>query len=117
VDAAIQFLYRFRMDFNHSHNYVQALHHTYRSMGQSIVVSTLILVMGFAAAFFASFKPTVYFGLLTSLTIFLAMICCLLVLPMFLVILKPFGKQRLFLWKKHPDDAHGGAHLPHAGHH
>jgi hydrophobe/amphiphile efflux-3 (HAE3) family protein len=117
VDAAIQFLYRFRFDFNHSRHYVQALHHTYRSMGQSIVVSTLILVMGFAASFFASFKPTVYFGLLTSLTIFLAMICCLLVLPMFLVILKPFGKQRLFLWKKHSEEGHGHSHATAESHH
>lgn len=98
VDAAIQFLYRFRLEFEHHRHYLQALHHTYRSMGQSIVVSTLILVMGFASSAFASFKPTMHFGLLTSLTIFLAMICCLLVLPVFLVILKPFGKQRLFVW-------------------
>ncbi len=103
VDAAIQFLYRFRQEFHHNHHYIQALHHTYRSMGQSVVVSTLILVMGFASSAFASFKPTLHFGLLTSLTIFLAMLFCLLVLPMVLVIIKPFGKQRLFARKSHED--------------
>ncbi|MBU9889015.1 MAG: MMPL family transporter [Candidatus Omnitrophica bacterium] len=96
VDASIQFLYRFRKEFEHRSHYIQSLHHTYRNMGQSMVVSTLILVLGFASSVFASFRITVHFGVLTSLTIFFALICSLLVLPVFLVMVKPFGPQRLF---------------------
>ncbi len=114
VDAAIQFLYRFKMEFNHGHHYVQALHHTYRSMGQSVIISTLILMMGFASSVFASFKPTAHFGALTSLTIFLAMLSCLLALPMFLVMLKPFGKERLFLKKS--AEEHTTEHPEASGH-
>lgn len=96
VDASIQFLYRFRLEFMKRHHYLQALHHTYRNMGHSMVVSTMILVVGFASSVFAGFRPTVHFGLLTSLTIFFALICTLIVLPVCLVIFKPFGRQRLF---------------------
>lgn len=96
VDASIQFLYRFRKEFEYRSHYIQSLHHTYRNMGQSMVVSTAILCIGFASSVFASFRITVHFGLLTSLTIFLALLCSLLVLPVFLVMLKPFGPQRLF---------------------
>lgn len=96
VDASIQFLYRFRKEFQHRSHYVQSLHHTYRNMGQSMVVSTLILCMGFASSVCASFRITVHFGVLTSLTIFLALICSLLVMPAILVMMKPFGPQRLF---------------------
>ena len=97
VDASIQFLYRFRFEFQHRGHYLQALHHTYRNVGQAMVVSTLILVFGFASSVFASFKPTVYFGLLTSLTVFFALICTIVLLPVVLVILKPFGKPAVFI--------------------
>jgi uncharacterized protein len=65
-------------------------------MGQSMVVSTLILCMGFASSVCANFRITVHFGVLTSLTIFLALICSLLVMPAILIMMKPFGPQRLF---------------------
>ena len=96
VDASIQFLYRFRKEFQHRSHYIQSLHHTYRNMGQSMVVSTMILVVGFASSVCASFRITVHFGVLTSLTIFLALICSLLVMPALLIMMKPFGPQRLF---------------------
>ncbi len=104
VDASIQFLYRFRKEFQHRSHYIQSLHHTYRNMGQSMVVSTLILCMGFAASVCASFRITVHFGVLTSLTIFLALICSLLVMPAILIMMKPFGPQRLFKRKVPEND-------------
>lgn len=96
VDASIQFIYRFRKEFQYRFHYLQSLHHTYRNIGQSMVLSTVILCLGFASSVFASFRITVHFGVLTSLTIFLALLCSLLVLPVFLTWLKPFGPQRLF---------------------
>ncbi len=96
VDASVHFLYRFRFEFDHRHHYLQALHHTYRNVGQALVVATLILVFGFASSVFASFRPTIYFGLLTSLTIFFALVCTLVLLPLILILLKPFGKAPLF---------------------
>lgn len=96
VDASIQFLYRFRLEFNHRHHYLQSLHHTCRNMGQSMFVSTMILVIGFSSSIFASFRPTIHFGTLTGLTIFLAFVCTVIVLPVCILIVKPFGRQRLF---------------------
>ena len=96
VDSSIYFLHRFRYEFLHRHHYLQALHHTYRQVGQALVVSTFILVCGFASSVFASFRPTVHFGLLTSCAIFFALVCTLLVLPVALVLLKAFGPVRLF---------------------
>lgn len=99
VDASIHFLYRFRHEFKQRRHYMAALHHTFRNVGQALTVSALILGTGFAASVLASFKPTVYFGILTSLTILLALFCTLVVLPVCLVILKPFGPHRLFSQK------------------
>lgn len=96
VDASIHFLHRFRHEFHKRHHYLQALHHTYRNVGQALVVATMILVVGFASSIFAELRPTIHFGILTSLTIFLALIFTLLALPLCLVMMKPFGPQRLF---------------------
>jgi hypothetical protein len=112
VDASIQFLYRFRKEFQQRSHYIQSLHHTYRNMGQSMVVSTLILVMGFASSVCASFRITVHFGVLTSLTIFLALICSLLVMPALLIMIKPFGPQRLFKRKVSEKDPLYSSQVP-----
>lgn len=96
VDASIHFLHRFRHEFERRGHYLQALHHTFRNVGMSLVVSTVILTVGFASSVFASFKPTIYLGVFTSLTIFFALICTLVILPVCLIILKPFGPQKSF---------------------
>lgn len=96
VDASIHFLHRFKYEFSKRHHYVQSLHYTFLHVGQALTVSTLILVTGFGSSIFASFKPTVHFGVLTSLTVLFALVCTLVILPVCLVALKPFGKERLF---------------------
>jgi len=100
VDASIHFLHRFRHEFRRRRHYIQALHHTLRNVGQALMTSTLILVAGFASGAFASFRPTIHFGILTSLTIFLALICTLVILPVCLVVVKPFGEHHLFARSK-----------------
>lgn len=104
VDSSIHFLHRFRMEFDRRHHYLQALHHTYRHTGQALVVSTMILVIGFSTSIFAGFRPTVQFGVLTGLTIFLSMICTLLALPVWVVMTRPFGPQKLFRTQKEAPD-------------
>lgn len=96
VDSSIHFLHRFKHEFRRREYYLQALHHTYRNVGQALCVSTLILIVGFCTSIFAGFRPTVQFGLLTSLTIFIALVCTLLILPVCIVQLRPFGRQKAF---------------------
>ncbi|MDP3919671.1 MAG: MMPL family transporter [Candidatus Omnitrophota bacterium] len=96
VDASIHFLHRFKLEFQKRQHYLQALHHTYRNVGQAMVVSTSILVVGFASSVFAAFRPTIHFGVLTGLTIFFALICTLLILPVCVVMTRPFGEPRVF---------------------
>ena len=96
VDASIHFLYRFRREFNLRHNYLQAIHHTLRRMGLSLVISSTILCTGFSTSAFAGFQPTQYLGLLTALTIFFSLICTLLVIPSILILFKPLGPEKTF---------------------
>lgn len=94
VDASIHFLYRFRYEFRRRRSYLTALRETYKNVGEALFVATMILVSGFASSVFASFRPTLYFGVLTSLVILFALLCTLILLPAVLVFLKPFGPAR-----------------------
>jgi len=96
VDASIHFLHRFKLEFTRRRHYLQALHHTFRNVGMSLIISTVILTAGFASSIFASFRPTVYLGVFTALTIFFALIFTLVILPVCLVMMRPFGPQSTF---------------------
>ena len=91
VDASIQFIYRFWSSTTGSITFSLASA-PYRGAVDGALDPDPCL--GFAASVCAV-SITVHFGVLTSLTIFLALPCSLLVLPIFLVMLKPFGPQRL----------------------
>lgn len=96
VDASIFFLHHFKHEFKHRYHYVQALHHTYRGVGYPLLVSSSILIVGFASSAFASFRPTILFGVLTSVALFFSVISALLILPALLTIFQPLGRQKLF---------------------
>lgn len=96
IDASIYFMHRFRLEYQRRHNYLEALHYTLQSVGLSLVISTSILSIGFCSSLFASFKPTVYLGIFTALSMVFSVICTLVVLPMILIFTKPFGRQKAF---------------------
>jgi predicted RND superfamily exporter protein len=65
---------------------VAAVHHTSTGIGSALVMNNLVLVLGFWVGCFGSFKPTIYFSLLSGMTMINAMICDLFVTPACLVL-------------------------------
>jgi predicted RND superfamily exporter protein len=59
---------------------------TTTATGRALVISSCVLALGFWSGCFGSFKPTIYFSLLTGLTMFSALVNDLLVLPACLVL-------------------------------
>ncbi len=55
-------------------------------VGRALVISTIVLALGFWTGCFGSFKPTIYFSFLVGGTLCGALICDLLVLPASLVL-------------------------------
>ena len=60
---------------------VQAIRRTTREIGPALLVNNLVLALGFWVGCFGSFKPTIYFSLLSGVTIISALLCDLLVTP------------------------------------
>lgn len=79
VDDTIHFLAAFRRNYRGSGD--EAIRETLRSTGLSLCATTLALSLGFWVAVFGSFQPTVYFALLSGITMWLALAFDLVVLP------------------------------------
>ena len=79
VDDAIHYLARFRSEF--TGDLEGAVDRTTRITGQVLTVTTVVLTLGFWVGTLSSFKPTVYFSLLSGLTMVTALICTITLLP------------------------------------
>ncbi len=58
-------------------------------VGRALLISTVVLALGFWTGCFGSFKPTIYFSFLVGGTLCGALLCDLLVLPASLVLWAP----------------------------
>jgi predicted RND superfamily exporter protein len=72
-----------------------AIGQTTRDVGPPLFVNNVVLVLGFWIGCFGSFKPTIYFSLLSGVTMITALVCDLFVTPASLVVLDPARRRRL----------------------
>lgn len=89
VDDTVQFLYRFRAEFDVDQDHEAAVRRTVGSVGRSLAVTTLVLALGFSVLGLANVKSVIYFGLLISLAMVFALLMDLLVLPALILLVRP----------------------------
>ncbi|MDA0944473.1 MAG: MMPL family transporter [bacterium] len=94
VDDTIHYMYRFRINYHESGSYSDAVQRTHRTVGAVIVYTSVVIIIGFSVMVFSTFMPSVYFGLLTSLAMGMALVLTLTLLPQLLVVFRPFGPAR-----------------------
>ncbi|WP_439510780.1 efflux RND transporter permease subunit [Marinimicrobium koreense] len=93
VDHAIHYLYRFRNEFSQRKNYVDSMHASHGSIGRAMYYTAVIIIVGFSILALSEFIPSIYFGLLTALAMFAAILGSLTLLPKLILMTKPFGKE------------------------
>lgn len=81
VDNTIHFLAKFRLYRGEGVDRDAAVRRTLRETGRAILFTSLVLTSGFLVFTLSSFGGTVNMGALTALTLFVAMIANLLLLP------------------------------------
>jgi predicted RND superfamily exporter protein len=86
VDSSIHYLTAFLRLREQGQSLHEALHAVHQTVGRAIVFSTLALIVGFSALALSQFVPTIYFGVLVSLTMFGGLLGNLVVLPLLLVL-------------------------------
>ncbi len=93
VDDTIHYIHRFRKEIRFDQNYIQTLYRCHGSIGYAMFYTSVTIIIGFSILVLSNFIPSIYFGLLTGLAMFIALIAALTLLPQLLVVFKPFGLE------------------------
>lgn len=84
VDATIHYLARYQREYRGDCR--EAVLRTTTETGRALTVAALVLFFGFSVGGLSSFLPTIYFSVLTGVTMLGAVVCDLLFLPASLVL-------------------------------
>ncbi len=90
VDNSIHYIYRFREEFSQTHDYVKTMHYCHANIGKAVFYTAITIIIGFSILVLSNFIPTIYFGLLTALAMFIALFAALTLLPKLILFWKPF---------------------------
>ena len=91
VDNSIHYIYRFREELPRQNNdYLKTLHYCHANIGRAVYYTALTIIVGFSILVLSNFIPTIYFGLLTALAMFIALLAALTLLPRLILWWKPF---------------------------
>lgn len=93
VDDTIHYIHRFIQEFKVDNNYIKSVHRSHESIGYAMYYTSLTIIIGFSILVLSNFVPSIYFGLLTGLAMFIALITALTLLPQLIVVFKPFGPE------------------------
>ena len=95
VDDTIHYIHRFKKEFAIDGNYIKAMYRSHESIGYAMYYTSITIIIGFSILVTSNFIPSIYFGILTGLAMFIALIASLTLLPQLIILLKPFGKSRV----------------------
>lgn len=84
VDDTIHFLSHLKLLLGQGHNMEDAIHKTTLTTGKALIVTTLVLLSGFLLSTFSSFMATFYIGFFATITLTIALITDLFLLPILL---------------------------------
>jgi predicted RND superfamily exporter protein len=92
VDDTIHYVHRYRESAG---NATDAVRDSMLSVGYAMVYTTLIIVIGFSSLIFSEFVPSILFGVLTGITMLVALLMDLTILPVLLQrFIKPSAAQK-----------------------
>jgi len=88
--AGIYYINRFKSEFAIHKDYKKTIIACHETVGKSIVIAALTIIFGFSILVLSNFNPTINFGILIGIAIFAALILSLTIMPLLLLITKPF---------------------------
>ncbi|MFQ5666247.1 MAG: RND family transporter [Candidatus Binatia bacterium] len=86
VDDTIHYLSAYRADLRRAATREAAIRNTVRTVGRPILITSVALSAGFLIVCLSNFQPIRYFGILASMTMAVALIADLLLLPALLLV-------------------------------
>ncbi|MBT3979728.1 MAG: MMPL family transporter [Bacteriovoracaceae bacterium] len=90
VDDTIHFLNAYTKSRNSGQSVRDSLAHLFQFTGPALVITTVILVLGFGIFVIGDFMPNVHFGALTAIGLSMALLIDLIFLPALLITMERF---------------------------
>lgn len=94
LNNTVYYYLRFKIELEKDWDYVAAMYRSHGSIGNPMYYCSGVSVVGFFVLITSNFVPTVIFGLLTIVTIFVAIVADLLLSPLLVIAFKPFGTKK-----------------------
>jgi predicted RND superfamily exporter protein len=93
VDDAIHLVTRYRHEFRRCGDYRQALRASMAEVGRALVITSVVLVLGFLTFQFSEMDSQLAFGALLAGTIFAALVANFFLMPALVMTFEPFGPE------------------------
>lgn len=93
VDNSIHYIYRFREEFAQRNDYLATMHYCHANIGKAVFYTAITIILGFSILVFSNFIPTIYFGALTALAMFIALLAALTLLPRLILLWRPIATK------------------------
>ena len=93
VDNTIHYVHRFLKEYEQEQNYDLAIKNSHATIGRAMFYTSLTIVLGFMILVSSNFNPSVFFGIFTSFSMIVAILAALMLLPVLIRHLKPFGRN------------------------
>ncbi len=87
VDDTIHFMHNYQKYYQQTGSPQLAVQHTLDTTGRAMLMTTLILSIGFGVCVFSPMAPMSNFGILTALTLIMALLADLLIAPAIMILL------------------------------
>jgi len=94
VDDSLHFLFRFWQERKKSSNIKEVISNTIETTGLAMLTSTIVLVSGFLVITVSTFIPTAQFGIISAITLTVALLIDITLLPT-LLILFPMEEKKI----------------------
>jgi len=95
VDDTIHYIHRFEKEIRVDKDYIKAMHRCHVSIGHAMYYTSLTIIIGFSILSLSNFIPSIIFGVMTGLAMLIALISALTLLPVLILLIKPFGNGKI----------------------
>ncbi len=89
VDYAIHYIHRFKKEINNNPDYYEAIKTVQTTVGKALYYTSVTITLGFIILVSSSFKPSIYFGLFTSVAMIVSLLATFSIIPLLMNALRP----------------------------
>ena len=91
VEDCIHYLYSYKIEYARLRDPIAAMHYCHNNVAKAGFYTTVLVVVGFSLLMLSNFIPTILFGLLTAVSMSVALLAALTLMPKLILWWRPFA--------------------------